>query len=163
MSSFSYLELNEQQRLFLVAYAAGDTLERIYDDLGIDSETLRNWRRRTPQFVTAEEAIKADPKWAMRNIITPMAILQYGKNLVHGLTGHNGAEAQHLNGKQLEVLMTMGGMIRPNQQIEAGGIADVIARLGADLRRPELNPPTQLIDAHYTVMAEPPSDPIPRR
>ena len=163
MSTFSYLELTEQQRLYLVAYAAGDDLAKTYDDLGLDTQKIRDWRRNTPQFKTAEDEIRQDPKWAMRNIITPMAILQYGKTLVHGLTGHNGAQPERMNGKTLEILMTSGGMIGPNQQIEAGGISDVIARLGDALRRPELIPPAQIVDAQYTVTAEPPSDPIPRR
>ena len=68
-----------------------------------------------------------------------------------------------MNGKELELLMTMGGLIGPNQEIEPGGLADVIARMGNALRLPELNPPAQIVDAQYTVTAEPPSDPIPRR
>ena len=160
MSTFSYLDITEQQRLYLVAYAAGDDLDTVCDDLGVDRKTVSNWRQRAPQFAQAEDEIRQDPKWAMRNIITPMAILQYGKTLTHGLTGHNGAEAPHINGKQLEVLMTMGGMIGPNQQMEAGGIGDVIARLGDALRRPELTPPAQIVDAQYTVTGESPSPPI---
>ena len=160
MSTFSYLDITEQQRLYLVAYAAGDDQDKTCDDLGIDRTTVRAWRSRVPVFAQAEDEIQKDPKWAMRNIITPMAILQYGKNLTHGLTGHNGAEKPRINGKQLEVLMTMGGMIGPNQQIEAGGIGDVIARLGEALRLPQLNPPAQILDGQYTVTGEPPSDPI---
>lgn len=159
MSTFSYLDITEQQRLYLVAYAAGDDLETTCDDLGIDRATVRAWRSRVPVFAQAQDEIQKDAKWAMRNIITPMAILQYGKNLVHGLTGHNGQEAPKINGKQLEVLMTMGGMIGPNQQIEAGGIGDVIARLGDALRRPELTPPAQIMDTQYIVTVEPPTPP----
>ncbi len=163
MSSFPYLKLSKFQRLYLVAFAAGDEPTDICAEYDLDMTTVRQWRVRSDLFRKAEAEIERDPRWATRAIVTPMAIARRSKHLINGMYGIDGATFKEMNGKELELLMTMGGLMGPNQEIEPGGLADVIARMGNALRLPELNPPAQIVDAQYTVTAEPPSDPIPRR
>lgn len=154
---FSFLKLSRGQRTYLVDFASGDDpkdiCERVHNERtnepGIKLDTVGFWRDTNPMFAKAEQEIRKDPLWATRNIVVPMSIARVAKADLDNLQSDT---PYRMNGKRVEVLMQMGGMLNQDQPTSSQALTIILQSMPS-LVNPLLVP--QAADEHSLQTAGP--------
>jgi hypothetical protein len=126
--TFSFLHLTEQQRVFLLGFAAGLDVEAALaiipsprtGEMGMGTSTYYQWLEK-PVFKEAMDNIRNDPDWANDYIASPWALANDNLMLIQRMLGHKVVKDRPwagLSAKQRELLLTERGKLSSDAQTQ---------------------------------------------